>query len=65
MNIGLRVEAHVAQALSTVLTAMGIKKNTGAAYTLLDFAPHLRDDKEEVEEIDDALMSFFTKGGRN
>jgi len=44
---------------------MGIKKNTGAAYTLLDFAPHLRDDKEEVEEIDDALMSFFTKGGRN
>jgi len=65
LNVGLRLEIHVAQLITTILASLGRKKDTGAAYTLLDFAPHLRDDKDEVEEIDDALMSFFTKGGRN
>lgn len=63
LNVGLRFEAHIAQALTVIFSCLGVKRDSGAAFKLEDFAPHLGDGKKPPlpEEVDDALMAFFGK----
>lgn len=57
LNVGMRVETHLAQAIEVICSAMGVKKHDGQPFTADDFMSHADESTEELS-FEDAVAAF-------